>query len=68
MLTEKIAELTLPGFISRHFIEGIACTRSASTFSELPGFISRHFIEGHLHQATKDASLAIAGILFPALH
>ena len=36
----------LPGFISRHFIEGASPWRSAAFAFSLPGFISRHFIEG----------------------
>ena len=36
----------LPGFFSRHFIEGTATYDWSDVCTKLPGFFSRHFIEG----------------------
>ena len=35
----------LPGFFSRHFIEGTATYDWSDVCTKLPGFFSRHFIE-----------------------
>ena len=58
----------LPGFFSRHFIEGTIWPSLTAGTRALPGFFSRHFIEGDIKTLTLKQVGRIAGILFPALH